>query len=404
MAAGQQQQHRDATAEETGALEAALAATQLNLDRADLMQLRMENEMMMAECRSHPRDFAAIRRELTSMLDAFPDFAYRARYCKPVGVENGVQKFARGLSIRAAEALAEAYKYNSIESEVVPLSDGLAKVTAAFMDFQNGRKWRDSGVVSQWYKAKTGAMQKTPDDRFYGLVCKAEVSRRIREVILRTVNSGLREWFEAECIKRAAMLLTDEEVRKIIDAFKGLGATLEQIENRIGRPVRMGWTEGDRIMALELWNAIRDGETTAAEAFGLTVAQVAPPSAQGAVSGDDLTKPKTTRKRKDAEPEAKAVEGPKREESYPDGEPPVDAPSVEKPAGDLFAGAASEVQNTGDELDADYMELIEGRIKRAADVAALNVIETKEIKPVTMSIPQRAKLNSLVQNRRKELA
>ena len=136
-----------------------------------------------------------------------------------------------------------------------------------------------------------------------------------------------------------------------------------------------------------------------------------PQSAQGAVSTDDLAKPKG-RKKKEQEnvAETKTVDSETKSqtqgymdvianqgrEDYPDGEPAADAPSV--------TSGAADVPNTGEDIDADYLELIEGRIKRAADVAALNAIEAKEIKPLTMSIPQRARLNSQVQAKRKELA
>lgn len=144
-----------------------------------------------------------------------------------------------------------------------------AKVSASFYDYQKGRIWRDGGVVSKWYKgANNSGTKRHEDDRFYMVVAKAEVSKRIREVILRSVNAGLKAWFENECRKVMELTLDDDKVAEIVASFRGIGVGLEDLEKLVGKPKAMGWMPGDRQRLLGVWNAIKAGETTKDIAFG----------------------------------------------------------------------------------------------------------------------------------------
>lgn len=259
------QQQETAEVAEGGLLDGAIDTTLEAMMRSpELLQMRMDNETIMTECRVRPRDLAAIKAELEQQLKAFPGLAEAAIYCKPVGKG----KFAEGLSVRAAEALAEAYGYNRVQSEVTPIDRDTVKVSASFVDYQKGRVWRDSGPLSIWYKSKYEGRKRWDDDRFYNVVAKAEASKRIREVILRSVNAGLKAWFENECRKVVELTLDDDRVNEIVKSFRGIGVGLEELETLVGRPKAMGWLPGDRQLLLGIWNAIEAKETTVDTAFG----------------------------------------------------------------------------------------------------------------------------------------
>lgn len=246
-------------------------------DRPELLQLKMENETIMAECRLHPRDFATIKADLLEQLKSFPELATDAIYHKPVGKDkDGREKFASGLSVRAAEALAEAYGYNRIRSDVSELDLDKVKIEATFTDYQKGRVWQDAGILSKTYKDRYGKPARWNDDRFYNVVVKAEVSKRIREVIMRSVNTGLKAWFEAKCEEISAGLLDDKTIGKIVDQYATKAVTVEMLEALIGRPRSMGWTQVDRQRLLGVWNAIKDGETSIDEVFGDKLAKPLP--------------------------------------------------------------------------------------------------------------------------------
>ncbi len=233
-------------------------------DRPDLIQMQMENEAIMARCEVKPRDLGKIKQNLAQMLDDFPELAEDAIYCKPVGKdESGEMKYAEGLSIRAAEVLAEAYGYNRVRSDVTPLDDMRVKVEATFTDYQACRIWQDGGVLSRAYKTSKGGTGVIPEDRFYNLICKAEASRRLREVINRSVNAALKAWFENECRKKQAAMLKGEKADEVAKKWKEqFGIGLADLETIVGRPMAMGWTINDLQRLRGVWTAIKEGETT----------------------------------------------------------------------------------------------------------------------------------------------
>lgn len=262
----QQQQHE---IEDQDILEPILSATEKAMaERADLLQMRMENETIMSECRARPRSLAKIKKALEDAISTFPELADEAIYEKPVGKdETGTQKYARNLSVRAAEVLAEAYGFNRVRTDCTPLGDDKAKVEATFTDFQTCRIWQDSGIVSQFYTTRNKQRIKHQDDRFWGVVVKAEASKRVREVILRAVNPGLKAWFREICERQIESLLNEKTVEKMLAQFATINVTLEDIERLLGRLKSQGWTKDDWRRLNGIWNAIKDGEATIAEIF-----------------------------------------------------------------------------------------------------------------------------------------
>ena len=259
---------------------------------AELMQMKIENESIIAECRVRPRSFEDIKDALLDQLAAFPAMAESAIYEKPVGraAKTGEQRFVRGLSIRAAETLAEAYGFNRISSTVTPLDDAClrVKVEAVFVDFQQLRIWQDSGVLSRRYKDRSGRMAEVPEDRFLNLTAKAEASKRVREVILRSVNQGLKAWFHAQCTTCLGQVLTADRADKIVANFAAIDVTLDQIETLLDQKLSLGWTEQHRARLIGVWTAIQDRETTVAEVFANTT--LSRDSAQPATLGDLTTR------------------------------------------------------------------------------------------------------------------
>lgn len=285
-----QTQHIEREPSDLASLLAKQAAT-----RPELLQMRMENETIMAECRAQPRDLGECKRKLCDLLREFPEFAEDAVYRRPVGKEEGSdrQKIAEGLSIRAAEALAEAYGYNRVRGDVTRIDANTAKVDATFTDFATGRIWQDGRLVSQVATKRDGSQYRINDDRFSDIVCGAAKSRAIREVIVRSVNPALKAWFENECRKITATLLTEERMNEMVAAFDGYGINLVQLEALLGRARSLGWTTNERVKALEMFNALKTNETTVADLLAVIEGsgpQGSSPAGEPAKSLDEVTK------------------------------------------------------------------------------------------------------------------
>ena len=235
----------------------------------DYQLIKMENESLMMAAQVRPRNNQAVMRELLDQIEAYPSFAESVMYAKPIGADkSGRMQYARGLSIRAAEAIAAAWGYNRIEQTVEPIDDDRVRVTATFTDFQSGRIWRDSGIVSKWYRSRGGQMTRHNDDRFYNVILKAELSKRVREAVMRSVPPGVRSELQNLAERMVAKLLSNETVEKIVASFAGIGVSLSQLENLLAKPIGKGWTTEDRVTLQQVFTAIRDGETTVGEAFG----------------------------------------------------------------------------------------------------------------------------------------
>jgi hypothetical protein len=231
---------------------------------ADYSLVKMENETMMAAAIARPRNHKAVMEDLIAQVEAYPSFAESVMYSKPVG--DG--KYVRGLSIRAAESLAAAWGHNRIQQIVEPIDQDTVRVTAIFTDFQSVRIWSDSGIVSKFYKRRGGGIARYDDDRFYNVIVKAELSKRVREAIMRSVPPGVRIELQTMAERVVAKLLTNDVVQKIVQSFSGLGVSLAQLETLIGRSIDSGWTVDDRLTLQGVYTAIKDGETTVGEVFG----------------------------------------------------------------------------------------------------------------------------------------
>lgn len=234
----------------------------------DLAIIKMENDSIMAMAAAAPRDYAAVLEKVKSQLVTYKSFAQEAIYNKPVGKDQqGRKRFARNLSIRAAEALAEAYGFNRVRSYVEPIDADTVRVEATFTDYQAGRIWSDSGILSKLYKDRDGRMQRTPDDRFFNVTVKGEASRRIRECILRSIPPGLRSELMLCVDEQLDQFLDDKTVQKIVAQFSAKSVTADMIERLLGKRLD-SFTKEDRAALLGLWNSIDDGESTVAEVFG----------------------------------------------------------------------------------------------------------------------------------------
>ncbi len=241
-------------------------ATAAELPR-DLALIKMENESIMALAAAHPRNHAAVLADIKDQLATYKSFAENAMYAKPVGRgDDNKMKYARGLSIRSAEAIASAYGFNRCHIEVTPLGDDAARVEATFVDYQTGRVFQKGSIVSKVYKGRNGQTRRHSDDRFYDIVCEAAGSKRLRECILRTVPPGLRSELELCVNEQLDSFLDDSTVKKIVAQFSEKGITDEQIEGLLGKRLD-SLTKEDRQTLLGVWNSIKDGEATVAEVF-----------------------------------------------------------------------------------------------------------------------------------------
>ncbi|MHC4181059.1 MAG: hypothetical protein ACYSWU_26480, partial [Planctomycetota bacterium] len=293
----------------------------------NMMLLKMENESIMTVARAQPREPMKIVNQLQQLIDAYPAAAEEAIYSKPVGTvieatcaacgikyelskvdkdsacpncEQGtisgkhatrkVKKFAEGLSIRAAESVRSVYGYTRLATTTEIMEDGKVKLTGVLVDYAAGNVTSDERVVTPWYKSRGGGMVKTPEDRFLGVVVKAEKAKLKRDVILDSIPNIVKAMYRDACEQKMLGLVAPEVIeQKIIPAFGEYGITPEQIDKIVGKPAALGWKEEDRLGLRKILTALKNGETTAKELLDGLESPPRADNGQGGATMNDLT-------------------------------------------------------------------------------------------------------------------
>ena len=263
---------------------------------------RVEHDAIITQAESRPRSYGEMLKDLKEQLAVFKQFAQEAMYAKPVGRDNrGKMKYHRGLSIRAAEAIAAAFKYNRCETMVSPLGHDHAKVEASFVDYQNGRIFRASTVVPKVFRRANGGTSRHDDVRFYGVVCKAEASKLLRECILRTVPPGLTGELQRCVNDQLDSFLDDKTIEKLVAEFANLGVTEKALTEWAGKRPESLDIE-DRAVLVGLYNGIKTGEFKVDEIFALA----GPEQEEPAGNESEQLAAKIAKQTKKKQPEAKA--------------------------------------------------------------------------------------------------
>lgn len=276
-----------------------------------LAVLKMQHDSVMAAAAAHPRNLVLIVKSLKDQLAAFPSFAGKAVYNKPVGREHnrcgkcgaefkdyrdrkckncqeinvelfkghtlkegqvelkvGQMRHAEGLSIHAAEALIAEWGHCAITVEAIDVDLQNAEITVSFVDLQNGQMRRQTKSVSKYITYRSGGQSKIDDDRFWNVVIPAKTSILLREVVLRSVPASVKEELFIAAKEAQEESLTNDQINQILETFAGKGVSQRHIEIYLGRPMER-WTSADRGKLLGVWRALQDGETTIEELFGM---------------------------------------------------------------------------------------------------------------------------------------
>lgn len=241
----------------------------LNRIPNDLAVVKMQTDTIMGVALSRPRDHAKILKDLQMQLTTYRSFAERALYAKPVGKDpaTGKQKYATGLSIRAAESIRSAMGFNSVDVAAKRIDDYNAEVQAVFVDMQAGLLTRLTRPVSRRYTTAKKVAAVWDEDRFNNVVLKAEMSKALRDVVLRTIPPGLRFELEEAVDRALDEFLDDATQKKIVAQFTQYQVTQEMLEARIGKGIS-SFTKEDRKMLVGMYTAIKTGEGTVDEMFG----------------------------------------------------------------------------------------------------------------------------------------
>lgn len=229
--------------------------------------VRLENFTQMQMSLQRPRDEKIILKSAMEELDIYPSCAEEAIYNKPVGKDEGGQmNYAEGLSIRAAENLANRWDNSAYGCDIISEDDESVTLAAVFLDYERNTRHVIQKKVSKFFKTRHGQIKEHPPDRFKEIIIPANQSKLLREVILRSLPAGLKKEYESKAKKLLGSGNLEMRLKKMITAFKKQGITQRQIEELRGKALK-DFEYEDLTEMLGVYNALKDGEITSESLF-----------------------------------------------------------------------------------------------------------------------------------------
>jgi hypothetical protein len=246
---------------------------------AQMMKSAYETRLIMA--RQFPRTWEAVRTDLLAACQR-PAFAEEARY----RLERGGKKpvVIEGLTVRFAEEAARCMGNLLCEARVA--FDDLDRriVTVSVTDLERNLTYPFDVVVDKTVERSAShgrevvsVRNNAQNERVYRVRAYDDevlmkqnslVSKAVRNGILRFLPSDLQEQALAAVRQAltAAPLPEPKDIKRLVAGFKQVGVTLDELQGFLGHPVQTVTAE-EYANLRSLWNAIKDGEATWAEAI-----------------------------------------------------------------------------------------------------------------------------------------
>lgn len=237
-------------------------------------------------------------------------------YSRPVGKENGKQKFAEGMSIRMAEIVGASYGNLRVGAMLIEQTDRYVKARGFAHDLESN--FASTSEVIESTVKRDG----TPyDERMRIVIAKAALAKARRDATFQVVPKALCKPVEAEARKVAIGDASTMSARRsaVMSWIGKLGIDTVRVFAAIG-------VKGEEDIGLDelttltgIKTAIKDGEVTVDEAFPLPNFSEENPTAESLAGKPRETKVATRPKQQKAEsaPEPKTVDAPSAEVAPP---------------------------------------------------------------------------------------
>ena len=278
-------------------------------------------DIQIATAHQYPRSLEMFKKRALSMACLDSETADSCIYVRPVGKENGKQKFAEGPSIRLAEIVAVSYGNLRAASKVVEQTERYVKCTGMAHDLESNCAMSADCIES------TVTKEGHPySERQRALIAKVCGAKAIRDAIFKVVPRALCKpiMSAAKKVAEGADKSLDER-RKKAQAWIG---TLKIKDERVFAVLGVeGWSEvtSEHLTILTgLKTAMADGDETIDSAFPpIQTEDKTKPAETNLQKAKGTTKPdKTPEKPQDKPKEKEATSTSKPAETQPE-KPPV---------------------------------------------------------------------------------
>lgn len=241
----------------------------------EVMTISMVESMTRGEINSqvetakkYPRSMELFKKRGIEMACIDEETAASCLYRRPVGKENGVMKYAEGMSVRLAEIVGASYGNLRVYASLIDQTERQVVARGMAMDLESN--FASSSEVVESTVDKNG---RPYTERMRAVIAKAALAKARRDATFQVVPKALAKPIE-QAVRR---LLTggakslDKRRATVVEWIKSFGGAGEFDQNRVWKALGI---EGIADLGIEhietltgIRTAIRDGETTVDEAF-----------------------------------------------------------------------------------------------------------------------------------------
>lgn len=286
---------------------------------------RGEVDTQIATAHKYPRSMQQFKRRGIDMATIDIETAESCIYVRPVGMKNGKQQYAEGLSVRMAEIVGASYGNLRVGSMIVEQTERFVVTRGFAHDLESN--FASTSECKEPTVTKDG---KPFSEGMRAVIAKAALAKARRDATFQVVPKAL-----CRPIENAARALIAGDTKSLDDRkanaaqyVSRLNIAPDRVWSALGVKGADDLTSESLLTLAGLRNAIKDGDATVDEAFPVAIAS-------GKVGSDpltDATKPASAPK----EPE-RTVEAPATPE--PAGEPAEKLPDADKLRSELIAKA-----------------------------------------------------------------
>jgi hypothetical protein len=238
---------------------------------------RAEIDIQISTAHRFPRSMAAFKKRALDMACIDEETALSCIYSRPVGMKNGKQTFAEGLSVRMAEIVGAAYGNLRVGATLIEQTERFVRARGFAHDLE-----ANFAATSEVVEA-TVKRDGTPyDERMRVVIAKACLAKALRDATFKVVPRALCKPIENEARKIAlGDAKTLETRRKGVFEWVGkLGIAPERVFAALGIEGEEDIGADELKILLGLHTAIKDGDVSVDEAFPRVVAKAKIPTAK----------------------------------------------------------------------------------------------------------------------------
>ena len=247
-----------------------------------IARYQAEQESMNTIARANPRNQKTSLAEALQELELAPEYACKAFYSIPFkDNRTGETKSVEGPSINATKTLSAAWGNCSDGCRIIDQDSERIIVEGVFIDHEKNKRTVRTKAVSRLYLDKATKTKKPFWEDALVKSIGAAMSKAVRDATL----AGLPHWYSDSYYKKARQIAAKsiggkadstkpqtyvERIAWLVNAFGKLGVTPEILTAYMKERIDPAFDDEERLAeTVGIYNAIKDGQASAAEIFGI---------------------------------------------------------------------------------------------------------------------------------------